>query len=199
VTQTQKPEAAAKAQEPEAAAKAPSAFKRARAWIKARWWARWGLDAMLAIAVLVAITTWQNASLLGDGEPAPDFEMRALSGGAVQSLSDFKGKKTLVVFWAPWCGVCRTETGTISSIYDGGNGDYNVVSVALGYENIASVKQFVKDEGVDYPVLLGHAGVRDAYQIDKYPTMYILDAEGRVEDTLVGYTTGIGLRARLWL
>lgn len=175
-----------------------SAWARARAWVKARWWARWGVDGLLAIVVLSAIMTWQSASLLDDGVPAPDFALRALDGPN-QSLSEYRGKKTLLVFWAPWCGVCRTETDTISSIYDGGRGDYNVVSVALGYEDIASVKEFVTTEGVDYPVLLGHAGVRDAYAVEKYPTLYILDEEGRVEDTMIGYTTGIGLRARLWL
>ena len=185
--------------DPVVASPQASAWKRGRAWVKARWWARWGVDALLAVVILVAITTWQSAGLLEDGAPAPDFALRAMSGGPVQSLSDFRGKKTLVVFWAPWCGVCRTETGTISAIHEGGKGEYNVVSVALGFENVASVKKFVDDESVDYPVLLGHAGVRDAYRVEKYPTMYILDEEGRVEDTIVGYTTGLGLRARLWL
>lgn len=174
-----------------------SAWARARAWVKARWWARWGVDGLMALAVVWVIMAWQSADLLDAGEPAPAFELRQLEGEA-RTLAT-PGKKTLVVFWAPWCGVCRTETGTISSLHDGGKGDYEVVSVVLGYENLASVRSFVEEEGVDYPVLLGDASVRSAFNISKYPTFYILDEEGRVEDTMVGYTTGVGLRMRLWM
>src|SRR2546430_9230241 len=40
------------------------------------------------------------------GEPAPDFSLPDLSGQTV-SLSDFRGNKTLVLFWRPSCGFCQ--------------------------------------------------------------------------------------------
>ena len=40
------------------------------------------------------------------GEPAPDFSLPDLSGQTV-SLSDFRGDKTLVLFWRPSCGFCQ--------------------------------------------------------------------------------------------
>ena len=44
------------------------------------------------------------------GEPAPPFELRD-TNGEVWRLSDFKGKKTVVLIWifADWCGVCHRE------------------------------------------------------------------------------------------
>jgi thiol-disulfide isomerase/thioredoxin len=176
-----------------------SRWTAARLWVRERWWARWSLDGLVVVVVLSLIMSWQSIGLLGDGEPAPAFSLRAVGEEGTKTLADYRGKKTLLVFWAPWCGVCRTESDTLSGLHDGGNGPYHVVSIALGYENIASVKKFMADEGVDYPVLLGGPAVRDAYKVSQYPTLYILDEEGRVEDTLVGYTTSAGLKLRLWL
>ena len=40
------------------------------------------------------------------GEPAPDFRLPNLTGETV-SLADFRGGKTLVLFWNPGCGFCQ--------------------------------------------------------------------------------------------
>jgi thiol-disulfide isomerase/thioredoxin len=40
------------------------------------------------------------------GEPAPSFSLPSLSGNEVK-LSDFRGHKTLVLFWRPGCGFCQ--------------------------------------------------------------------------------------------
>jgi len=41
------------------------------------------------------------------GEAAPAVELSDLEGNKVSLASDFKGKKTLVLFWNPGCGFCR--------------------------------------------------------------------------------------------
>ena len=38
-----------------------------------------------------------------EGEFAPDFKLETLDGDNVQ-LSDYRGKKVLLNFWATWCG-----------------------------------------------------------------------------------------------
>lgn len=40
------------------------------------------------------------------GEAAPDFSLPDLSGQMVR-LSDFRGSRTLVLFWRPSCGFCQ--------------------------------------------------------------------------------------------
>src|SRR5262249_21126950 len=39
------------------------------------------------------------------GEPAPDFSLPDLAGRTV-NLSDFRGSRTLILFWRPSCGFC---------------------------------------------------------------------------------------------
>jgi hypothetical protein len=52
--------------------------------------------------------------------------------------------------------------------------------------------------GLNYPVLLGNDQVMRAFRIDAFPTTYVVSEDGRIEDAAVGYTTGFGLRWRLW-
>jgi peroxiredoxin/uncharacterized membrane protein YphA (DoxX/SURF4 family) len=40
------------------------------------------------------------------GEPAPDFSLPDLAGQTVR-LSDFRGSRTLLLFWRPSCGFCQ--------------------------------------------------------------------------------------------
>src|SRR5947209_5899693 len=42
---------------------------------------------------------------LPQGEPAPEFELPDLEGNA-RKLSDFRGKRVLLVFFNPQCGFC---------------------------------------------------------------------------------------------
>ena len=108
------------------------------------------------------------------------------------------GKPTVIVFWAPWCTVCGAESGTISSLRSYYRDRVNVVSVALGYTKRAEVQKFIDDHKVDYPVLLGHRGITQAYRIEAYPTLYILDSKGQITHSTTGFTTLPGLVWRLF-
>jgi thiol-disulfide isomerase/thioredoxin len=44
---------------------------------------------------------------LGIGEPAPELELELIDG-ASSPLSAFRGRETLLLFWNPSCGFCRT-------------------------------------------------------------------------------------------
>ena len=48
------------------------------------------------------------ANKFATGSPAPDFELENNLGEKVK-LSDFKGKKVYLLFWAKWCAYCKLE------------------------------------------------------------------------------------------
>ena len=160
-------------------------------------WKGWAKEIGIVLVVFVAISAFQTRKHVGSGEAAPAFSHGTLSGERV-SLASLEGKPTAIVFWAPWCGVCKQEAGTISEVRDAVGEDANVVSMALSYDSQLGVEAFVEEWGVDYPVILGSERTRAAYKVEAFPTIYVLDGNGRVRHTMVGYTPGFGLRARLW-
>lgn len=167
-----------------------------RRW-RQRWWVRWAVDLAVFGALFAGVMAFQTRDLVGSGEAAPAFRLKDMQGQA-HALSDYQGKKTVVAFWAPWCSVCKVEVPTLSAMHADMGDDVNVISIVQGYRSLESVEGFVAEHGVTYPVLLGTEQTEADYRISKYPTIYILDEQGRIEDTVVGYTTGLGLRARVW-
>lgn len=154
------------------------------------------MDVVLLALLFTGVGLWQTRHL-PTGEPAPDFVLRSLSGEPVR-LSSLRGQSVVLSFWAPWCGVCKAESSTLSALQGTLGGSARVLSVALSYENEADVHRFVQAQGVDYPVLLGGNEVMSAYAVEQFPTTFFISPEGRIERAAVGYTTRLGLLWRLW-
>jgi alkyl hydroperoxide reductase subunit AhpC len=58
---------------------------------------------------------------------------------------------------------------------------------------------YMKDKEVDYPVIHDpDSRIAQQYAIRGVPSSFIVDADGTIRFVEVGYTTGIGLRFRLW-
>ena len=155
---------------------------------------RLAMDGLVLIVIFFAVSLWQTRShLRGD---APAFSLRTLDGATV-STESLAGKPVLLAFWAPWCGVCKVESRNISWVKSLVGERAHVVSVASEYENLGEVRGYVADQSVDYPVLLGGRKTARDFQVAAFPTVFFLDAEGRITGSVVGYTTTGGLLMRL--
>lgn len=161
------------------------------------------MDGALLIAIFMAISAWQSRGHLRGAAPA--FELRALDGvgGSVQgtnvSNASLTGKPTMLVFWAPWCGVCKADSPAVSRVKSLVGDRANVVSIASEYESMRDVHRYVDDVGVDYLVLLGGKKTARDFQVRAFPTVFFLDSEGNIDSSVVGYTTTAGMLARLVL
>ncbi len=157
-------------------------------------WFRWLVDLTIFGLAFAAITMWQGRELVESGTPAPDFVLTDMDGER-HSLRDYRGEKTFVVFWAPWCPVCGAESDNVSRVGSWLGDNVNVISVVLDFQGRQDIQEFIDEHDVDYPVLLGNRDVQQAYNIGSYPTLYIIDEDGDIEHTVVGYTTTFGM---LW-
>lgn len=160
-------------------------------------WFRYLRDITLVLLVITGVGLFQTRNLLATKTPAPTWKLHALDG-TPHTLAQYKGKKTLLFFWAPWCTVCHLESDNIKAIKRFYGQDVHVVSVALAYEKTPDVQAFIKKHDIDYTVLLGNKTTQRAYNISAFPTLYVLDEQLRVEHTIVGYTTQLGMHLRLW-
>lgn len=134
--------------------------------------------------------TSENSSLeKKKNTSAPDFELTTLSGDIVK-LSDYKGKKVLLNFWASWCKPCEEEMPHIQKFYEEKAKESNIEVITVNmtkYErtDLRDVKNFVKDHGLTFPVLLDKEGeIMDLYEIKFFPTTYILDTEGVIVEAI---------------
>lgn len=124
------------------------------------------------------------------GETAPNFELETLEGETVK-LSDYRGKKVILNFWATWCPPCRAEMPHMQKYYEEQAVKDNVEVLAVnlttkdhGMEKITS---FVSEYELSFPILLDSKGAMGSvYQAVTIPTSYILDTEGRVQSKFVG-------------
>lgn len=181
---TTEPETGADDPQKEAAAPPP----------RKRRWGRTAVRVLVVVLIIVAVRAWQQRGA-ASGE-APDLEAPDLDG-QILSLADARGRPVLVHFWATWCGVCTAMDGNV----DGVAGDYDVITVASWSGGPAEVRAHLAQEGLDdMPVVLDPNGtLAQSYGVQAVPTSFVVDPEGNIRHTEVGYTTELGLRARLWL
>jgi len=146
----------------------------------------------IIIAVLWGVQIWQTRGHLS-GSTAPGFTLHDIEG-RVHNLSDYRGKKVVLYFFAPWCSVCSISSINVNRFYeDNRNGDTVIIAVATAYRQQSEVEEFVKEHRLKLPVLLDNGTVRALYKVDGFPTFYFIDQDSRVDGSTVGFTTKTGL------
>lgn len=110
------------------------------------------------------------------GHLAPDFSLINLDGKKI-SLSDFKGKVVVLNFWFTTCSPCIAEMPALNLIRK----DYlgkNVVFLALGRDDVATIKTFLKKHNFNYLLLADAVTTAAAFKVDIYPTSIVIDKNG---------------------
>ncbi|MDP2868846.1 TlpA disulfide reductase family protein [Methyloversatilis sp.] len=83
------------------------------------------------------------------------------ASGTEMPFSAWRGKLLVVNFWATWCPPCREEMPGFSRIA-GRLRDRGVQFVGISIDSADNVRQYLQEEAIDYPLLIGGA---DAIQI----------------------------------
>ena len=131
----------------------------------------------------------EQQSSLEVGAKAPDFELKTLDGQQVK-LTDFRGKKVILNFWATWCPPCKAEMPHMQNFYlKNQNKDVTLLAVNLtsSDKGLDVVDEFVKDYQLTFPILLDTEGVvGNMYKVYSIPTSYILDSKGIITQKIGG-------------
>lgn len=117
---------------------------------------------------------------------ALDFKLKDLNGKEV-SLSDFKGKKVFLNFWASWCPPCKAEMPDMQKLYqETKDSDLVILAVNVG-ESRDEAKSFLTDNKYNFAALLDlDQSVARQYNITGIPTSFFIDAEGNIVNKRVG-------------
>lgn len=124
-----------------------------------------------------------------EGSPAPDFELTTLDGDTVK-LSDYKGKKVILNFWASWCPPCVAEMPHMQQFYeDNKENDIEIVAVNLTSldKGMSEIKKFVDENNLSFTIPLDKDGtIGIQYETFSIPTSYIIDSNGIIIKKIVG-------------
>ena len=165
-----------------------------------KFWLSLLVDVLAIILVFVLISSWQSRHLLAaDGSQfAPKFSLSDLQG-QTHDLQDSEGRTRLLYFFAPWCHVCALSAPNLEHLRSlSPDESLSIMMVALSYEDIAEVEQFVAQHELSIPVLLGNDDQIADYRIRGFPTYYVVDAAGQLRHRSVGYSTTLGMLWRTW-
>ncbi len=141
----------------------------------------------LLALLLSVVACWAHASGPVVGTPAPAALGMARDGDPVD-LQQFRGKIVVVTFWASWCTYCLKELPVLDALQQQAGELLQVVAVN------------VKDSPQDYRAMMRqmkgyrllqsrdvNGRIADSYGVTGYPSLWIIDREGKVAARHVGY------------
>lgn len=130
-----------------------------------------------------------NLSTLTLGDDAPDWTIPT-PDGKILALSDFKGKYVMLDFWYQTCYPCIKALPSLHAINERFKDD-NFILIAINpYDNSQQLTNFIEKRKITYQVGMAlNSGINDLYQIDAYPTIYIIDPNGRIVYVQEGYNS----------
>lgn len=144
------------------------------------------LLSLLLWAGSVVLVAGAGVALAGD--LAPDLALPDLEGKPVQ-LSRLKGKVVVVNFWATWCDPCRAEIPDFVKLHQEHHGHgLELIGISMDKGKDERVKAFVKEFGIQYPVVIGDLHVARQWLVRGIPMTFVIDREGTIARVIPGAT-----------
>lgn len=156
--------------------------------------------AWIALLAFIGYRIWpQIAAAAGIGTASdgatdtPAFEVVTLAGDTL-AIERLRGQVVLVNFWATWCPPCRVEMPGFQSVYERRRRDGFVILGLSSDVASASVREFLDERGITYPVAMATRPVTRAFGDPRLlPTSFLIDRSGRIRHRVEGYFTSVAL------
>jgi cytochrome c biogenesis protein CcmG, thiol:disulfide interchange protein DsbE len=148
----------------------------------------------VAVAALIGLAVMPRVAGGGgplEGKPAPDAAFPVAANGdpgARMAISNLKGHPVVLDFWASWCGPCAMQGPILDRIarrYE----KQGLVVLGVNVDDPPEVANaYAVKKGLSYPIVMdvGRAGARQ-YDVDKLPSLIVIDRDGRVVKYLTGF------------
>jgi thiol-disulfide isomerase/thioredoxin len=159
------------------------------------WSNKWGRVIDVVALCVVAFVAWKilfapRALDVGQAYPAPLIAYPKLDGGTFH-ISDDHGRVMFLDFYASWCEPCELETPMIER-YARKNPQVAVVPIDVG-EPAAVAANYAKRFGLEGVVLDPQSHSQGFFLINGFPTIVVIDPQGRIRATWAGFNPAIEL------
>ncbi len=134
----------------------------------------------------------EAVSVTKRADKVPNFSWKDGTGKTFD-LDTYRGKVTLINFWATWCGPCKMELPDLIAISkEMSNRGVKIIGVSTdrGTNVREDVAAFVTEKGIPYQIVIANEDLEDAFgNIRLIPTTFLIDADGKIAQIIVGIRT----------
>ena|SRR5579871_893400 len=123
-------------------------------------------------------------------QPAPHVTYQSLSGPPFV-LTQHHGRVVFLDFWASWCEPCKLSLPLVES-FARAHPEVDVVPVDEG-EPKPLVSEYAKQHGLTHVALDTAMLSQGFFQLDGFPTIVVIDPQGRIRATWQGYNPAVEL------
>lgn len=136
------------------------------------------------------------------GAVAPDFVSKD-AGGREVHLSDFKDKVVVLDFWATWCGPCLASLPHTQAVAKQTRAQGVTVLAVCTSDTRAKFEAWLMENQGKYPDVVftcelhergaatfDERASKKLYGVTGIPTQFVIGKDGRISETLVGYSQG---------
>lgn len=149
------------------------------------------LHVIVAFAVLVGLLMWAvklpaATTKANSRKSAPDFTLQNSSGTSLK-LSSYRGRIVLLDFWATWCHGCKIEIPWYMEFQNKYKGrGLSVIGVSMDDDGWKSVTPFLKENKLNYPVVIGNQDLAKQYGVASMPVTLLIDRDGKIAESHSG-------------
>jgi peroxiredoxin len=117
------------------------------------------------------------------GDLRPDLALLDVEGKE-HRLSEYRGKRVLINFWASWCVPCLAEMPALAAAQHK-FGEQEAIVLGIAMDDPARVRAFLTTHPVDYPILIGQmdspsTSLRLGDRGEVLPFSVLIGEDGRV-------------------
>ena len=155
---------------------------------------------LMVLAMVVGIHLWQTRDVPTGAVPELAFTLLEADGSQRRmTLAEWRerhpGQAVALHVWAEWCPICRAEEHNIQRLIRSAP----VLSIAMQSGPPDAVARVLRQRGHAWPTAVDPRGeLARALGVRSVPAFVTLDDQGRLRAASVGYTSELGMRARLW-
>ena len=127
---------------------------------------------------------------INKGDYLPEFNLKEIGSEETFNLSDFKGKKLIVIFWASWCPYCSETSSELENLLKSRD---DIIVVGINSQDVedkeSDVTKFLEEKNFSYKN--GQLSDSDLakFQIESFPTILFVDSKGVIQEGVVGGLT----------
>lgn len=126
------------------------------------------------------------------GQKAPDFEL--LDGNSQKvTLQSLSGKVVVLDFWGTWCVWCVRAMPLLENLRKEfeKNPKVEILGISCQEPKNADPVKFMKDKNINYRTLLNGDEVAKKFGVSGFPTLFIIDKNGKIVYTKVGFSENL--------